>query len=507
MAESGSTSLSRIFSGSVLIFVGVMVNKLISFGGSVFNAQFLGDTGYGVIVIALSVYFILSDFLSLGLNEGIARNYSPTDSIQARRGVLVTAYSIGTLMAVLGSVTIFMVAEPLAVRVFHDPSITLALRILAVAIPLKVLLNLSNGTLRAVKKPLTKTVLTSIVQPTIRVVLIVALVLLGFGAAGVAGAYTISIGVVTTLSLFAIYRSTELFDIDIRSETIPRSLLSFSLPLVGSSVVIKLMNNIDTLLIASLTASTAAVGQYNVAFVLGQTTLLFLQALGFMYLPEISDLHKSDETDKAREIYRAVTKWVLFLSLPFILIAVIFPKYVLTFIYSAEYSSATIPFVILIGGFVTHLLNGPNYNTMIAFGDTRQLFVFTFGTVALNFVFNIVLIPVFGIAGAATATASSYLIRNIAMTWYLSHTYSFSPFSRSLFLPLVPLTLTAGALRLVVRKPSFFVVVVSTVLLVTVMIVGYLSSGIEEADLLLADLLEDAGLNLSIFRKIHNRMN
>jgi len=503
MSENEMGTLSRILSGSTVVLAGSIVNKIIAFAGSVFIARLLGDVGYGVVVVALSVYFIFSNLLTLGLSGGIARNYPQADTDRERRGILVTAFRLGAAVGTLGGVVVFLAADPIATHIFGDPSISLPLRLLASILPLKVALNLANGSFQAVKKPAIKMAISSIIQPVARILLIVALVLAGFGAAGVAGAYAIAIATAAVLSLYYVWQYTTLFDFGRPAKIVYKPLLAFSIPLVGSTILVRLMNNIDTLLLGALAAS-ADVGQYNVAFVLGQTTLLFLQTLGFMYVPEISELHADDRIERAGMVYRAITKWVLFISAPFILTAVAFPTYVVTFIYSGQYVTASVPFLVLIGGFVTHILNGPNHSTLTAFGDTRQIFVFDAMTMVLNVVLNLSLIPRFGIAGAATATATAYLVRNAAMTWYLHSVYDIQPFSRWLLIPLAPVVLVAGILRWVVPEPSLPFVIGYALILVITITFGYLSSGIEEADLILSELIEEnTGVDLKLVKRIH----
>ncbi|MDV7348160.1 flippase [Halorubrum distributum] len=503
MPEDEGGTISRILSGSTIVLAGSIVNKIIAFVGSVFMARLLGDVGYGVVVVALSVYFVLSGLLTLGLSGGIARNYPQANSDEAKRGILVTAFRLGVAVGTLGGTVVFLAAEPIALRIFDDPSITLPLRILGISLPLKVILNLSNGSFQAIKKPIIKTSITSIVQPIVRIPFIIIFVLAGFEAVGVTGAYTIAIGTAAFLSLYYVWQDTTLFDLSQPAQVDYRSLLSFSLPLVGSTILIDLMNNADTILLAALGVSADA-GQYNVAFVLSQATLLFYQTLGFMYVPEISELYGADQMERAGMVYRAITKWVLFISVPFILTAAAFPTYTLTFIYSSQYSTATVPFLFLIAGFVTHILNGPNHSTLTAFGDTRQIFKFDIITISFNIILNVSLIPKFGIAGAAVATATAYLIRNTAMTLYLKNSYDIHPFSRYLLVPITLVSLVAVFLKWLISEPSFLLVILYVSTLIFTITVGYLSRGIEEADLILSETIEGStDIDLGVVKRIH----
>ena len=106
--------------------------------------------------------------------------------------------------------------------------------------------------------------------------------------------------------------------------------------------------------------------------------------------------------------------------------------------------------------------------------------------------------------GAATATATAYLVRNAAMTWYLHSVYDIQPFSRWLLIPLAPVVLVAGILRWVVPEPSLPFVIGYALILVITITFGYLSSGIEEADLILSELIEEnTGVDLKLVKRIH----
>lgn len=506
MSNSESDILSRLLSGSSTIFLGSLVNKFISFIASIFMAQLLGDTGYGEVALSLSVYFVLSSFLSLGMGQGIARNYPRAETQSEQRGYLVSGFQLGVLLSLLGGGILFISAESIAVVIFQDPAIGSVLQIFAVALPFKVLFDLSIGGLQALRKSSIKAVVSSIIQPVIRFSFIIGLVLLGYEAAGVAASYAIATGVVAVLSFYYVYKHTSILDFGAETANKHRELVVFSVPLIGSTIVFKLMNNMDTILVGRFAAS-ADVGQYNIAFVLGMTTLLIYQSIGFMYVPEISELHSEGDLSGAKKIYQAMTKWVVLASAPFILTALAFPEQIITLIYSPEFRRAGSPFVVLVLGFCTHILVGQNKNTLMAFGETRLIFVIDAAMVVLNLVMNVILIPEFGIMGAATATAGSYLLRNIGMSWWLYKSYQIHPFSRWMVRPLVTVIAASVLLwRLIPDLPTYLIPVYTAVV-VCIGVLGYLWGGIEDADMRLARLIEDkSGVRLDFVRRLHRTL-
>lgn len=500
-------SIMRILSGSSIIFAGSLVNKAISFAASIFMASILGDTGYGIVALVLTFYFVLSKFLELGLPDGVGRNYPRAETDAERRGMLVTPLLITLPLSVTGAAGLFLAADPIAVRIFGDSDIAPVLRIIAVAIPFKVLLDLALGGLQAVQRPFERSLTQDILFPIVRFGLIFALVVLGYGSAGAAAAYVGAALVTALVALYYVNRHTSLFAFGAPLTFQPRSLLSFSIPLMGSTIIINLMNNIDTFLVGALTTSTGDVGLYNAAFVLAQITLLFYTSLGFMYVPEISRLHAEEKREQARGIYQAMTKWILFASLPFTLTAIVYPEFVITFVYTPVYGQAALPFVVLMLGLLTHVIVGHNNNTLVALGNTRAILLIDVATLLVNIALNVELIPAYGILGAAVATAAAYVVRNVALTSYLYTAHGIQPFTRHLLATAVLPVGLALAVVLAAVPPSLPIAVFTALVLVVVTGGSYLRYGVSGADLLLVDRIENQfGIDLDVLRDVHDAL-
>lgn len=506
-SDEAGDSISRILSGSSVIFAASIINKAISFAASVFMASILGDTGYGMVALVLTFYFVLSSLFNLGLPEGVARNYQRTTDQSDRRGLLVTPFIVAMPLAIVGSSVLFLIAEPISVAVFGDPKLVVVLQVISIAIPLNVSLNLLLGALRAVERPVERSLAQSIIFPIVRFSLIIALVTLGYDSAGAAGAYVGAAALAAVIALYYVHKHTPLFDQSVTANLQPRSLLSFSIPLMGSAIIIRLMNNADTVLIGALIDPVGSVGQYNAAFVLAQITLLFYTSLGFMYVPEVSRLHKREGKEEAKDVYQAMTKWILFMSLPFTLTALIFPEFVLTFIYTPAYTQATLPFVVLTLGLLTHVVVGHNKNTLIALGNTRAILATDITTLLANIILNVVLIPIYGILGAAAATGAAYVIRNVALTAYLYAEYDIQPFTQDLLLTAVLPVAVAATIFLTAFTPSFPTVFFTTFVLVVVTAGSYLRYGVSAADLLIVNKIESRfDVDLDALRSVHNRL-
>ena len=68
------------------------------------------------------------------------------------------------------------------------------------------------------------------------------------------------------------------------------------------------------------------VGIYSVAMSLVTFVGLFLQAINQIFAPTIAELHANGERDLLRDLYQALTKWTLILTMPLALGMMAFAK-------------------------------------------------------------------------------------------------------------------------------------------------------------------------------------
>jgi len=108
---------------------------------------------------------------------------------------------------------------------------------------------------------------------------------------------------------------------------------------------------------------------------------------------------------------------------------------VLSFLFGASYAPAAAALRILSLGFIVNNFLGPNESSLIALGKARFMMWTTLATAALNIGLNIVLIPPFGIVGAAIAFVASVTSINLVRCGKLYSLSKAQPLSRNLLKP------------------------------------------------------------------------
>ena len=92
-------------------------------------------------------------------------------------------------------------------------------------------------------------------------------------------------------------------------------------------------------------------------------------------------------------IYQIMTKWCFMLTFPVFALMFVYPEFLLTKIYGAEYASGAIVLRILSLGFVTNSYFGFRYHTIIASGDSDFLMKCSVASAGANALLNFMLVP------------------------------------------------------------------------------------------------------------------
>jgi O-antigen/teichoic acid export membrane protein len=106
---------------------------------------------------------------------------------------------------------------------------------------------------------------------------------------------------------------------------------------------------------------------------------------------------------------------VFSLVLPTFLIMLLFSEQILNILWGGQYTQASIALSILACGYLIDAMVGRVGSFLNSTGHTKYILYNNVAALTLNLVLNIVLIPIYGIIGAAIATATSTILTNVLM--------------------------------------------------------------------------------------------
>lgn len=437
-------------SGSLLVFLGLLVNRGFGFVSHVVMVRFFGPVDFGGIALGLTLLTAGSVFGAAGLNQGLARYLPRLESENQKISVVTTGFVFSTVLSV-GIGGMLIVFAPRIASILGSPSIVTIVRVFAVAIPLQVLLKISIGVVRGTKRTSPKVLISNILLPTSRLLLVVAVVLVGLGQTGIAAAYVVSFGITAAVGVHFAFRLVG-FAPHIFPSAEGRSMLRFSAPLLVGGATSLVVTDLDILMLGAL-ATPGGVGTYKAVYPLGLLLVLSITAVGYLLMPVLSELHAEDKAERMREVYRIAAKWTTALSLPVGYVLLVYPAWLIGLTFGSEYVSGSLALSVLAVGFLSHALTGPNGNALKSLGYPEITMYTSVILAVLNAGLNLLLIPLYGILGAAVATASSYVINNLLNSYILYSRSAISPVSRDL---LVVIASGVGSASLIAAGQQVF---------------------------------------------------
>lgn len=381
-----------------MVLLGNLVNRALRFVTSWALANFLPSAAiYGVYEAARTLVTILASFAPLGTDKGVvyfgARQRAAGDQSGFRRTVLLTllvASVGGPAVASLGAVAAWAL-ELDAVFLLMMPAVAVWSVLLGAV-----------GVLRALKDMRAQSIAYLVVLP-LGMLGAALLPMAGFGVNEVALGFVAANVVALLIALPLTARRLGRLPEDTGSQPVSaKSLLAYSVPESFSSMMFRVNQWADTLMVW-LIAGTADVGLYRAAVTLAMIGEVPAVAVNTMFQPVIAEMVQADDPEQLRRVVRIVTRWMVMMAAP-IYLGIYVGIEVLLQAWKPEYASSADALAILLWGQAAYVLAVPVTALIPMSGRARLNLVNAGGAATLNVLLNALLIPNWGIEGAATAT-------------------------------------------------------------------------------------------------------
>lgn len=513
MSEVVDQSLRKIARGSVLIFIGTGVGMFLGLIGRIIVAKYVTQEEYGIFSLALVIVNVLIPVFMLGLDSSSTRQiafYRGKGDEARARGITLASLRLATVFSVSLSALLFFMSDIVSIEIFHNPDLSMPLRIFSITIPFFVLIDILTSIFRAFNIAEPGMIFQNILKNFLFPLLLVVVILLSLPFISVVYAFMASI--VLTFLVFALYtiKKTPVALKGTKSHFIGpegKELLLFSLPLFAHSVLGSIIVWIDTLALGFFKTS-ADVGLYNAALPLANLLLMVLTAASFLYLPLMSQLYARKQIEEIRRSYIVINKWIFAATLPIFLIFMLFPEASLNIVFGIKYSGAAPALQILALGFFIHNILACSGYTLLGIGEARFLMWSGFVAVIISIVLNVILIPIFGIVGAAIATATTRI--SIGLLWSIrfNSLYRVLPFTKNYLKPALSSIAIATAIYVLVKNfispVPFWLIPILFLLFIGVYALSVLfTKSFDKEDIMMLNTLEKKlGLDLEVVKKI-----
>jgi len=388
--STAALAASNIVAGALTFFTNIVIARLL-------GAEVLG--GYAFVIAFLSFFTVVAN---LGLDVILVRELAVGKERSSLIGTTILLKILSGIVAVIFAAVIIF---------FLDTSIEIKKAVLLASgtLLLQSLGNTGMGLLQS-RIELLKYAYSSIFS---RVITFLLMLLIAFKHGSLLQlASTLVIGALIHVVLLMYYCREEFMHHISASFSSAKEMLKESWPIAMTGIFISMYFRIDVVMI-SFFRKTSDIGHYAAAYTLSEAPSIIAVAFMLSLFPIMSRVAKESNKTMSFVSSRSL-KYMLILAVPVAIGATLLSSSIINFVYGSEYASSVAAFSILIWAGAMIMLNVVVNNILTTLGLQKINFYVTLVCLAANIMLNLVLIPKYGIVGAAIATVITEVIGFVA---------------------------------------------------------------------------------------------
>lgn len=406
----------EILRGSLILTFSNLSVRLLGYLYRILMGRMLSPYEFGLLNLALPLQYMVVILASSSIAPSMAKfisQYQATGELKKRDSAVYSSLVYFTAIGVVLGVLFYVSAAPIGKYVFHEPRVAELIRISALALPLGLAVASLTGAFQGVKR-FDYMALTLLFQQALRILLAVFLVFLGYEALGAILGSTL--GFLAALPIaFYLLRNLGLRPANPKLEEF-KGVLFFSLPVSATSLAAFILAYVDALLIGYYLTPNE-VGVYSAASPTSRLLLAFFSALYAVLLPSISELKAKKETNEIKEYVKKAYLLSFVVILPATFLSIYFSEGIISLLFPGPgYSEAAAPLRILFIGTAFLGLFTLNSGVYQGLGAPKTPMKILAAAAILDILLNVLLIPPYGIHGAAIASTVSFAFAGIVST-------------------------------------------------------------------------------------------
>ena len=305
---------------------------------------------------------------------------------------------------------LYLLSSIISIQLFHSPEMTNLLRITALCFPFISMQKAVIGTLNGLKEMKWYAIVNTAQNLLMMIVSFVLVIFLNMDVRGAVLGFVIPTILVGLLSL----TFTRNFFMPPTKLTIKvfKEISRFGFYVVLANSIGMVNTQIDSLMIGYFMNETE-VGYYAVAILFLQGVTLLPQAVQAVTTPTIAAYYRKGDFNNIQQLLKNTMFKTSAAILCISLILAIFGKFLITFLFTDEFLPAYLPMLILLIGYFIYSVYASIGGCLSSVGKVHILFKIDTICAGLNLLLNLVLIPRFGLIGAASATSLSLIFTTL----------------------------------------------------------------------------------------------
>ncbi|MXV64111.1 oligosaccharide flippase family protein [Natronorubrum sp. JWXQ-INN-674] len=411
MNRSLASGVASVVSAKVVVLVLTLLSTPLLY-------RFLGASAVGEYAFLLSIFAIYMIFVSSGITDGVRKYLAEDRSVATWSEHVVGFYlRLAIALAVVGGLGLVLAAESGLVALAFGDELTRYFYVLAALVVTAQFRDFARKTLMGFglerySEPL------KILDKVGFVAVAIPLVYLGFGVTGALAGHLIASVLVAGVGLALVHRKLSLACVFSRpADRFPRTeMLTFNTMSILLVFLLMSLYHIDIVMLQQFRESSD-VGNYRAALQLAEFLWFVPLAIQTVFVHSTSELWSQNRHREISELASRTTRYTFLLTAVMAVGLAALADVAVPLYFGTEFEPAIEPLLLLLPGALGFALARPILAVSQGEGTLRYPVAATGGAAAINLALNAVLIPRYGMHGAAIATSVGYGTMFVLHCW------------------------------------------------------------------------------------------
>lgn len=413
MFRKHNVHIQELLSGALVAFIMKVVAAGAVFGLNVMLARMLGADGSGIFFLAYTILLIVATIGRFGMDNALIRFIATSHSLGSI-GQVLGVYQIAMVCSFVFagclSLTLYFLSPWISVVVFSKVELQYPLSVMALAVVPMALGLLHAFALQGLKKISEAVFILSVSIPILTCLLSFFLIP-KYGINGAAwGCFAATI-ITLVLGKFFWHRQTSILSGKNYTPKFERAeLFKSSFPLFGAAMM-NLVILWSPMLFLGAWETEENLGVYSAANRTAMLTSFVLVAVNSIAAPKFAALYKQGEFEALQDVVFNSSKIMILFASPILLVFIFFPELILS-VFGAEFEQgATVLVILAVGQFINVSTGLVGCLLMMSGHEALMRNNFVFCAI-FGVILNMLLIPKYGILGAAVSGAFVLAMQN-----------------------------------------------------------------------------------------------
>lgn len=382
----------------------------------------LGPSGLGVYTLVFTIYLFGMQFAGFGIGDGLTKYVAEFRDDEHKVKEYISLGIYGTLInGFIITILLYLVSDFIAISIFHNQEMGELIKITAFCLPFISIQKMVLGTLNGFHRMKSYALINLIQNILVLLLSIYLVIVLNKELNGAVWGFVIATIITGLISIIFIKKFILIFPLSFSKSF--KDLMWYGFYYVLAQSIGMVSTQIDSIMLGHF-LDAEIVGYYAIAIIIVNGISLIPNSVNLAVAPHIAYIYGKNEYKKTDIFIKRIILYMTFVIILISILLVIYGKTIIILLFKKEFLLAYPPLVILLIGYTIYSPIHSIDCALPSIGKVNIMYKISLLIAIFNVIFNSVLIPKYGIMGAALSTSMSLIILSL-IKLYLIDKYIF----------------------------------------------------------------------------------